>query len=92
MATAVVVLTVEDRPDVASASASGSGPLTQRRGVATLGLTGTVGILRQAGEGPSRICVIMPTDHACMFVVFLDATATTVLACARRGCVQPADG
>lgn len=61
---------------------------TQRGGVETVGLTETVGILRQAGDEPLRIGLIRTADHACVFVLFLNAAATTVLACARGGRAQ----
>ncbi|MFD7989841.1 hypothetical protein ACFV4M_41615 [Kitasatospora indigofera] len=66
--------------------------LTQKRGVATLGLTETVEILEQAGDQALRIGMIKTEDRAWTFMLFLDAAATTVLACARGGHVQLEDG
>ncbi|MFD0274147.1 hypothetical protein ACFVHB_09590 [Kitasatospora sp. NPDC127111] len=64
---------------------------TQRRGVATLGLTETVGILERAGDEPLRIGLIQTADQAWGFMLFFNAAATTVLACARGGRVRPED-
>ncbi|MFI6850068.1 hypothetical protein OG535_39840 [Kitasatospora sp. NBC_00085] len=64
---------------------------TQRRGVATLGLTETLGILERAGEEPLRIGRIRTADGAWAFMLFFNAEATTVLACARGGRVRPED-
>ncbi|MFF2143638.1 hypothetical protein [Kitasatospora sp. NPDC058190] len=64
---------------------------TQKRGIATLGLTETVGILRQAGDEALRIGMIRTADRAWTFILFFNAAATTVLACARGGRVQPED-
>ncbi|MFB7675126.1 hypothetical protein ACFC26_27320 [Kitasatospora purpeofusca] len=63
----------------------------RRRGVATLGLTETVGILEQAADEPLRIGLVSTADRAWGFMLFLDAAATTVLACARGGRVRPED-
>ncbi|MEV4436575.1 hypothetical protein [Streptomyces sp. NPDC049585] len=55
--------------------------ITQKRGQPTLALAETVEILRRAGEEPLRIGRIDSVDGAWKFVLFLSATATTVLAC-----------
>ncbi|MEV5761678.1 hypothetical protein ACIQHU_36055 [Streptomyces tendae] len=65
--------------------------LTRKRGVATLGLTETVEILEQAGDQALRIGMVKTADRAWTFMLFLDAAATTVLACARGGRVQRED-
>ncbi|MCX4690596.1 hypothetical protein OG401_40990 [Kitasatospora purpeofusca] len=62
---------------------------TRRRGIATLGLTESLGILERAGEEPLRTARITTADGAWVFMLFLDAEATTVLACARGGRVRP---
>ncbi|MFE1296588.1 hypothetical protein [Streptomyces sp. NPDC058731] len=66
--------------------------LTQKRGVATLGLTETVEILEQAGDQALRIGMIKTAGQAWTFMLLLDAAATTVIACARGGRVQLEDG
>ncbi|MEU6548377.1 hypothetical protein [Streptomyces sp. NPDC046859] len=65
--------------------------ITQKRGVATLGLIETVEILEQAGDQAMRIGMVKTADRAWAFMLFLDAAATTVLACARGGRVQLED-
>ncbi|MGW0771630.1 hypothetical protein [Streptomyces sp. NPDC002676] len=62
---------------------------TRRRGVATLGLAETVAILEHSEVEALRIGMIKTADRAWTFMLFFDATATTVLACARGGRVQP---
>lgn len=57
--------------------------LAQKRGLATLGLTETVGILEHAEDEALRIGLIKTADQAWTFMLFLNAAATTVLACAR---------
>ncbi|MDX3588930.1 hypothetical protein [Streptomyces europaeiscabiei] len=54
---------------------------TQRRGQPTLALSATVDILFQAAEEPIRIGRIDTTDASWTFMLFLNATATAVLAC-----------
>ncbi|MEV8099291.1 hypothetical protein [Kitasatospora sp. NPDC085879] len=55
--------------------------ITQKRGQATLGLTESVGLLRDVEDELLRIGWIDTTDRAWAFTLFLNATATTVLAC-----------
>ncbi|GAA2773610.1 hypothetical protein [Kitasatospora cinereorecta] len=64
---------------------------TRRRGVATLGLSETVAVLEQSEDEALRIGMIRSADRTWTFMLFLDAAATTVLACARGGRVQPQD-
>ncbi|WP_436775547.1 hypothetical protein [Yinghuangia sp. YIM S09857] len=56
---------------------------TRKRGLATLGLAETVSILERAGDEAVRLGLIQTADRAWSYVLFIDATATTVLACAR---------
>ncbi len=62
---------------------------TRRRGVATLGLAETVAILERSEDEALRIGVIKTADRAWTFMLFFDPAATTLLACARGGRVQP---
>ncbi|MET9774582.1 hypothetical protein ABZ023_09950 [Streptomyces sp. NPDC006367] len=55
--------------------------VTQKRGRPTLALADTVDILSRAGEEPLRIGRIDAADRSWTFMLFLDATATAVLAC-----------
>ncbi|NEA58071.1 hypothetical protein G3I60_28915 [Streptomyces sp. SID13666] len=54
----------------------------QRRSRMTLALDEAVDILRCAGDQPVRVGLIMPADRTWTFMLFLNATATAVLACA----------
>ncbi|MFI6154582.1 hypothetical protein ACIBCA_18060 [Kitasatospora sp. NPDC051170] len=56
--------------------------ITRRRGQPTLALAETVEILGSAGDELLRIGRIDAADRPWTFMLFLDATATTVLACA----------
>ncbi|WP_405810797.1 hypothetical protein OG729_38600 [Streptomyces sp. NBC_00210] len=56
--------------------------VTQRHGQVTLGLDETVGILEAAGGELLRSGSIRTADRVWTFTLFLNATATTVLACA----------
>ncbi|MFI6448495.1 hypothetical protein [Kitasatospora sp. NPDC050543] len=56
--------------------------IAQKRGRATLGLAETVGLLERMEDELLRIGWIDTTDRAWAFTLFLNATATTVLACA----------
>lgn len=58
------------------------GRVAQRHGQVTLGLDETVGILERTGDELLRIGLIETADRAWTFTLFLDAPATTVLACA----------
>ncbi|MBT2471834.1 hypothetical protein J7E97_29240 [Streptomyces sp. ISL-66] len=51
------------------------------RGQQTLALDETVDILQRAADEPIRIGEITTEDRSWTFMLFLDATATTVLAC-----------
>ncbi|MDR3033688.1 MAG: hypothetical protein LBV78_11390 [Kitasatospora sp.] len=57
--------------------------ITQKRGLPTLGLTESVGSLEHAGDEALRLGLIKTADQAWTFMLFLNAAATTVLACAR---------
>lgn len=54
---------------------------TQRRDHPTLALAATVDVLRQAGEEPIRIGRIDTADRYWRFMLFLNDTATAVVAC-----------
>nr|WSX47937.1 hypothetical protein OG409_02620 [Streptomyces sp. NBC_00974] len=60
------------------------------RGRQTLALDETVGILQRAADEPIRTGEIIAADQSWTFMLFLDATATTVLACG--GVSPPAAG
>ncbi|MBD0692993.1 hypothetical protein [Streptomyces sp. CBMA123] len=64
----------------------------RRRGVPTLGVTEALRILERAGGEPLRPGRIVTADGAWAFVLFLDASATAVLACARGGPVRSEGG
>ncbi|GHE91065.1 hypothetical protein GCM10018785_67160 [Streptomyces longispororuber] len=55
--------------------------ITQRRGQPTLALADTVDILSRAAEEPLLIGRIDAVDTSWTFMLFLNATATAVLAC-----------
>jgi hypothetical protein len=55
--------------------------ITQKRGQPTLSLATTVDILSHAAEKPLRIGRIDAADTSWTFMLFLNATATAVLAC-----------
>ncbi|MGW6917354.1 hypothetical protein ACWGB8_26510 [Kitasatospora sp. NPDC054939] len=55
--------------------------ITQKRGQPTLALAKTVEILRSAGDELLRIGRVDTADRTWTFMLFLNATATTVLAC-----------
>ena len=55
--------------------------VTQKRGQPTLALAATVDLLFQAAEEPLRIGHIDAADRSWTFMLFLNATATAVLAC-----------
>ncbi|MEV7189641.1 hypothetical protein [Kitasatospora sp. NPDC093102] len=55
--------------------------LTQKRGQPTLALAETVEILKGTGDELLRIGRIDTADRTWTFMLFLNATATTVLAC-----------
>jgi hypothetical protein len=55
--------------------------ITQRRGQPTLALAETVDLLCQAAKEPLRIGRIDAADTCWTFMLFLNATATAVLAC-----------
>ncbi|WP_405558555.1 hypothetical protein [Streptomyces sp. NBC_01171] len=55
--------------------------ITQKRGQPTLALAATVDILSHAAEEPLRLGRIDATDTSWTFMLFLNATATAVLAC-----------
>jgi hypothetical protein len=55
--------------------------ITQKRGQPTLALAATVDILSRAAEEPLRVGRIDAADTSWTFMLFLDATATAVLAC-----------
>ncbi|WP_031071353.1 hypothetical protein [Streptomyces sp. NRRL S-118] len=55
--------------------------ITQRRGQQTLALATTVDILSRAADEPLRTGRIDAADRSWTFMLFLDATATAVLAC-----------
>ncbi|MGW2714143.1 hypothetical protein ACWC4J_35025 [Streptomyces sp. NPDC001356] len=55
--------------------------ITQKRGQPTLALAATVDVLFQAAEEPVRIGRIDAADTPWTFVLFLNATATAILAC-----------
>ncbi|QNA77627.1 hypothetical protein C8250_000015 [Streptomyces sp. So13.3] len=53
-----------------------------RRGHTIEGLAASVDILRQAGEEPLRTGSIDSVDRSSVFTIFLNSSATEVLACA----------
>lgn len=53
-----------------------------RRGHTIEGLAATVDILREAGEEPLRTGCIDSADMSSVFTIFLNCSATEVLACA----------
>jgi hypothetical protein len=55
--------------------------ITLKRGQSTLALGATVDLLFQAGEEPLRVGRIDAADMSWTFMLFLNATATAVLAC-----------
>ncbi|MFF3418436.1 hypothetical protein ACFYW9_27570 [Streptomyces sp. NPDC002698] len=55
--------------------------VTQKHGQVTLGLDMTVGILEATGDELLRIGSVRTVDRAWTFMLFLNAAATTVLAC-----------
>nr|WP_202513369.1 hypothetical protein [Streptomyces sp. SID8373] len=64
--------------------------LTQKRGQPTLALAATVDILFQAAEEPLRIGRIDAAGTSWTFMLFLNATATAVLACTGVARSEPA--
>ncbi len=56
--------------------------ITQRRRQPTMALASTVNLLYAAAEEPLRIGRIDAADKPWTFMLFLNATATSVLACA----------
>lgn len=54
---------------------------TRLRGRQTLALEETIDILRRAADEPIRVGEIIAEDRSWTFMLFLDATANTVLAC-----------
>ncbi|MCX4704191.1 hypothetical protein [Streptomyces sp. NBC_01373] len=65
--------------------------ITQKRGQPTLGLGATVDLLFQAGQEPLRIGRIDAADMSWTFMLFLNATATAVLACTGVARSEPPD-
>ncbi|MFD7549675.1 hypothetical protein [Streptomyces sp. NPDC059816] len=56
--------------------------ITQKRGQQTLALAAAVDILSQAAEEPVRVGRIDAADMSWTFMLFLNASATAVMACA----------
>ncbi|MFF9690593.1 hypothetical protein [Streptomyces sp. NPDC014623] len=65
--------------------------ITQKRGRPTLALGATVDLLFQAGEEPLRVGRIDAPDMSWTFMLFLNATATAVLACTGVTRSEPPD-
>ncbi|WP_327122099.1 hypothetical protein OG206_32250 [Streptomyces sp. NBC_01341] len=65
--------------------------LTQKRGQPTLALAATVDLLFQAAEEPLRIGRINAADTSWTFMLFLNASATAVLACTGVARSKPPD-
>ncbi|MEV5477371.1 hypothetical protein AB0L66_34240 [Streptomyces sp. NPDC052207] len=63
--------------------------ITQKRGQPTLALAATLDILSHAADEPLRVGRIDAADTSWAFMLFLNATATAVLACTGVARSQP---
>ncbi|KOG54406.1 hypothetical protein ADK76_23330 [Streptomyces griseoflavus] len=63
--------------------------ITQKRGQPTLALAATVGLLSHAAQEPLRLGRIDAADTPWTFMLFLNATATAVLACTGAARSEP---